>query len=54
MILRVVEIAIWIIAGILVLVNKHANVTYLKFQYGHVSAVLLLNLLVRAIEKKNE
>lgn len=54
MILRVVEIAIWIIAGILVLVNKNANVTYLKFQYGLVWAVLLLNLLVRAIEKKNE
>lgn len=54
MILRVFEIAIWIIAGILVLVNKNANVTYLKFQYGLVWAVLLLNLLIRAIEKKNE
>lgn len=54
MLLRVFEIAIWIIAGILVLVNKNANVADLKFEYGIVWAVLLLNLLIRAIEKINE
>ena len=50
--LRILEIATWIVCGIIVLSVKTADIKYMKLEYFIVWIMLLWNLVVRMREGK--